>query len=174
MAAISNTPFQIHFQCFADWFEFHWNLFLMIQLTISQHWFRLWLGAEQPTNHYLNQCWPSYLMHICGTRCGWVNIVLCYSGLKARKVWIFKVETWCWKMSLLHNWHSHCAPAPRRITIFDRYVWLIWSRHQKNKFIQPVTIMMILWYMELSSSWIDLAIVLMCINLNKTIQFMSI
>ena len=25
---------------------------------ISQHWFRLWLGAEQAASLYLNQCWP--------------------------------------------------------------------------------------------------------------------
>ena len=26
------------------------------------------LGADQASNHYLNQCWPSSLTHICGTR----------------------------------------------------------------------------------------------------------
>ena len=31
-------------------------MFLRIQLTIFQHCFRKWLGAEQATNHYLNQC----------------------------------------------------------------------------------------------------------------------
>ena len=28
----------------------------MVQLTKSQHWFRQWLGAEQATSHYMNQC----------------------------------------------------------------------------------------------------------------------
>ena len=32
-----------------------WSLFLGVQLTISQHWFRWWLGADQATSHYLNQ-----------------------------------------------------------------------------------------------------------------------
>ena len=27
----------------------------MVQLTIFQHWFRQWLGADQATSHYLNQ-----------------------------------------------------------------------------------------------------------------------
>ena len=49
------------------------KLFLRCQLTISQHWFREWLGAEQATNHYLNQCWLSLLMHICGTKGRWVK-----------------------------------------------------------------------------------------------------
>ena len=40
---------------------FNWNLF---QLTIIQHWFRQWLGAKEAKSHYLNQCWPSSLMHI--------------------------------------------------------------------------------------------------------------
>ena len=40
--------------------KFHWSLFLRVQLTISQHWFRLWLGADQATSHYLNQWWLDY------------------------------------------------------------------------------------------------------------------
>ena len=28
-------------------FKCHWNLFPGVQLTISQHWFRLWLGAKR-------------------------------------------------------------------------------------------------------------------------------
>ena len=35
--------------------KFPWSLFPMVQLTIFQHWFRLWLGAVQATSHYLNQ-----------------------------------------------------------------------------------------------------------------------
>ena len=31
---------------FKFWLKFHWSLFLGFQLTIAQHWFRLWLGAE--------------------------------------------------------------------------------------------------------------------------------
>ena len=33
--------------------KFHWSLFV----TICQHWFRWWLGANQATSHYLNQWW---------------------------------------------------------------------------------------------------------------------
>ena len=39
-------------------FEFHWILFLWVELTITQH---------------LNQCWPDSLTHICGTRGRCVN-----------------------------------------------------------------------------------------------------
>ena len=31
--------------------------------------------AEQKTSHYLNQCWPSSLTHICGTRGIWVKAI---------------------------------------------------------------------------------------------------
>ena len=41
-------------------FEFHWSLFLRVKLTIFQHWFRYWLGADQATSHYLNQLWKVY------------------------------------------------------------------------------------------------------------------
>ena len=37
--------------------KFHWGLFLRVQLTISQHCFRYWLGADQATSHYLKQWW---------------------------------------------------------------------------------------------------------------------
>ena len=42
------------------WFKFHWKIFPMVQLTIIQHWFRQWLGTDQPTGHYLKQWWLSY------------------------------------------------------------------------------------------------------------------
>ena len=55
-------------------FKFHWNFLPGVQLTIRQHCFRLYrLGAKQATSHYLNQWWPSSLMHIYGTRGRWVN-----------------------------------------------------------------------------------------------------
>ena len=37
------------------WLRFQWSLFLGVQLTIFQHWFRKWLGAAQATSHCLNQ-----------------------------------------------------------------------------------------------------------------------
>ena len=43
---------------FVFWLNVHWSLFLRVQLTIT---------------HYLNQCWPSSLRHICGIRGRWVN-----------------------------------------------------------------------------------------------------
>ena len=43
MAVISQTIFSDAFlwvKSFAFWSKFHWSLFLRVQLTISQHWFR--------------------------------------------------------------------------------------------------------------------------------------
>ena len=40
--------------------KFHWSLFIRIQLTIFQHWFSWWLGADQATSHYLKQWWLDY------------------------------------------------------------------------------------------------------------------
>ena len=39
---------------------FHWSLFLRVQLIIFLHWFRIWLGADLATSHYLNQWWSDY------------------------------------------------------------------------------------------------------------------
>ena len=60
MAAIFQTPFANGFswmKLYEFRLKFHWSLFLGVELTIFQHWFRLWLGADQATSHYLNQWW---------------------------------------------------------------------------------------------------------------------
>ena len=41
------------------WLKFHQSFFWGLQSTISQHLFRLWLGADQVTSHYPNQ-WFDY------------------------------------------------------------------------------------------------------------------
>ena len=63
---IFNCIFMNEKCCISIWI--YWSLFLRAQLTVSQHWFRLWLGAEQATSHYLNQRWPISLTHISGMR----------------------------------------------------------------------------------------------------------
>ena len=63
MDAISQTTFSSAFlwmKMLKFLLRFLWNLFLRVQLTIFQHWFRLWLGAVQATSHYLNQWWLVY------------------------------------------------------------------------------------------------------------------
>ena len=52
--------------------KFHLALFLGLWLILFQHWFRLWLGADQATSHYLNQWWLVYWC-ICVTRPQWIN-----------------------------------------------------------------------------------------------------
>ena len=63
MDAISQKTFSSAFswmKMFEFRLKFRWSLFLRVQLTIFQHWFRLWLGADQATSHYLNQWWLDY------------------------------------------------------------------------------------------------------------------
>ena len=63
MAAIFQTTFSNTFpwmKMYEFRLRFHCSLFPMVQLTIFQHWFRWWLGADQGTNHYLNQWWLVY------------------------------------------------------------------------------------------------------------------
>ena len=76
MAATSQTIYSDAFswmKIFLFLSKFHRSLFLRNQLTIFQHWFRQWLGAGQVTSHYLNQCWPNLLTHICDTRGKWIS-----------------------------------------------------------------------------------------------------
>ena len=63
MDAISQTTFSnglSWMKMYEYKLAFHWSLFLRVQLTIVQHWFRYWLGAGQVTSHYLNQWWLVY------------------------------------------------------------------------------------------------------------------
>ena len=71
MGAISQTIFSGAFSWVRDVvfsLKFHCCLFIRVQLTITQHLFRLWLGAVSVTSHYLNQCWSDSLTHRCGTK----------------------------------------------------------------------------------------------------------
>ena len=60
MDAISQTTFSSAFswmKIFEFRLKYHWSLFLKLQLTTFQHWFRQWLGADQATSHYMKQWW---------------------------------------------------------------------------------------------------------------------
>ena len=59
MAAIFQTTFSNAFS-WMKMFKFRLRFHPRVQLTIFQHWFRLWLGAGQATSHYLNQWWSVY------------------------------------------------------------------------------------------------------------------
>ena len=53
----------------AFWLKYHWKmLFLRVQLTIIQYWFRQWLAADQTEPMMV-----SLLTHLCVTRPEWVN-----------------------------------------------------------------------------------------------------
>ena len=63
MAIICQTTFSNTFSWMKMnqfWLKFHLSLFLRVQLTIFQHCFIYWLGADQATSHYLNQWWLVY------------------------------------------------------------------------------------------------------------------
>ena len=58
MAAILQTAFSNAFsvkKMHEFRLRFQSSLFLKVQLTIFQHWCRLWLGVDQATSHFLNQ-----------------------------------------------------------------------------------------------------------------------
>ena len=65
----SGRHFEIHFA----WQLLYWDKFITVQLTISYHWFKQWLGDEHATSHYLNQWWFSLLTHMSVTLPQWVK-----------------------------------------------------------------------------------------------------
>ena len=97
MAAVSQTVFSDAFswmQSFIFWLKFHGCLFLRVQTTIAQYWFRQWLGAQQATSHYLNQCWPDSRTHIYIYTC---NISLHHSAITQGQGIHAAMETACHK-----------------------------------------------------------------------------
>ena len=76
MADISLTTFSNVFssmKMFGFGLKFRCSLFLWVQLTIFQHWFRLWLGTVQATSHYLMLV--SLPTHICVTCPQWLSSI---------------------------------------------------------------------------------------------------
>ena len=59
--------------------KFHWSLFLAVQWTILQHWFREWLSTDQATSHYLDQWWLDYRRIYASLRLNELKAYLVYS-----------------------------------------------------------------------------------------------
>ena len=81
MTALFQTTFWNGFswmKMYEFWLEFHWNLFLGVQLTIFQLWLRWWLCANQVTSYYLNQWW---LYCQCMYVSLGLNELICSSGI---------------------------------------------------------------------------------------------
>ena len=99
MAVILQTAFPNAFswmKMYEFWIKFHWSLFLRFLLTIFQHWYRWWLGADQVTSLYLNQWWPTFLTCLCVTQ--WVKVFYLFScqvACKRLNVILFELF-WCW------------------------------------------------------------------------------
>ena len=99
-------------------FEFQWNLLPGVQFTVSQHWFKKWLGAAQGTCHYLNQWWLSSLALICSTMGRWVKSFWTKSitTLLLRKYMPDKVKTHSYEVGICnlhlifvtckHRWYT--------------------------------------------------------------------
>ena len=80
---------------------------------------------RQATSHYLNQCWPSFLTHICGTRGRWVKYFLpksvyihCFYVDKNSNNTIQNTKTMrfcervCWLYMVLHLRQLTCPKYP--------------------------------------------------------------
>ena len=68
----------------------NWSLIKRVLLTISQHWLRYWVGAQQATIHYLSRWWPSCFMQCGTTKAQWV-IILRYTNPQIYWLFIFSI-----------------------------------------------------------------------------------
>ena len=79
------------------WSKFHWFV-PRVQLTIFQDWFRWWLGADQATSHYQNQCWLvlawQSLIYILWISPGLVHVMDCRMLQANTCIWDVFSGTW--------------------------------------------------------------------------------
>ena len=114
--------------------KFHWSLFLRVQLTMIHHLFRKWLGTCLVPSHYLNQWWPSLLMHTCVTRPQWVNTCILKPGVAYLHQWTTSLH-WSTKMEpMLNNW-----PISTSILNFIDLNLIMWSGMKIFKMPQIIT-----------------------------------
>ena len=143
MAAISQTMLSNAF----SWMKmsefrlkFHWSLFIRIQLTIFQHWFRWWLGADQATSHYLNQWWLDY-------RCIYVSLglneLICFNSeilLNSSPCNAKYMHQWILCQHCFRQWlvacmvPSHCLNQCFFIVNWTLRNTLQWNSNQDTKF----------------------------------------
>ena len=76
-------------------------------------------------SHYLNQCWPDSLTHICGTGERWVNDMIVWSTLE--NAWVWSLEDTCrrtnvirWRRQAAIHYHILCRPT---YTMFKVSYW---------------------------------------------------
>ena len=111
--------------------KFHWSLFPVVQLTIFQHWIRLWLGAVQATSHYLNQWWFVYrriyaslslneLMPGAAVVCVCVYVSCCDDINAVNAVLVLEIHL---KLHLLPAWHPCCFACMQ----YTHFHWLLFS-----------------------------------------------
>ena len=117
MATIFQTTFSNAYswmQMYEFRWRFHWYLFLVVQLTIFQHWFRYWLVAGQATSHCLNQWWLIYWR--------------IYAPLGLNELITQETSSWIIQMAAVLQWTRKCIYGQDRPEQRDCN-WLIWLKH---------------------------------------------
>ena len=113
---------------FVFWFEFHWSLFLRVQLTIIQHWFRWWLGDEllktmeikQILENGYQELWVKFntfiqlkiLSYMPGPNFMIISLILYGSCGLLEKIWATRDE---WS---LHSPFKWCSEGPYSTALF--------------------------------------------------------
>ena len=126
-------------------------LFQWVRLTKSKLWFRKWLGAEQATSHYLNQCWSCALTHICVNRRPLAYAlelhIICFNQYNWTHYTHHKNVTdhsiyYPYQSILLTYLHWHCVAWRTfwKLSVIVRwyvlFVLLRHRRHSRNGFLQ--------------------------------------
>ena len=77
--------------------------------------------GDKPLSHYLNQCWPCSLTHICGTRGRWVNSLHAKLFWRNKYLFEFCVDPWHWNgeespnyVALKSQYHVCWCPGDMR------------------------------------------------------------
>ena len=125
LAAVFQTKFSKAFSWMKIYellLRFDWNLFLRFELTVVQHWFIYWFGAEQATSLYLKQWWSSLLTDISVTRPQWVSAC---SWVIVYKTFILLYVLWSIAFFLLTLFYTNICRNILYDFIYSLYIFII-------------------------------------------------
>ena len=140
-------------------------MFLRVQLTIFEHWFWWWLGADQATSHYLNQWYPRLPTHICVTRPQWVKSIndindwIGITSAKLYRLWLFIntiIHRW---IMLYNNWPIQFIPRPCGVSFIISKVWSSYA--SVSGMLYHVVLYRDIW-------WVDIFNIYLHIEYNQT------
>ena len=101
--------------------QIHWSLFLRVLLTTFQHWFWQWLGADQATSHYLNQCWSDHWRIYASLGLNELNPIMVQLSSISERDPCRHLHTWFW------NTFSSMEVLKSLVNQYQKFKYFHWN-----------------------------------------------